>query len=346
MRGEDFRTVAAFTVNAGEEVSFVLTWSQSFRATPLRLDAAKALEQVEAFWSAWSEKFDRSRPWADLELRSLITLKALAHWETGGLVAAGTTSLPEKVGGPRNWDYRYCWLRDAAFTLNALVGAGFVDEATAWRQWLLRAAAGAPNDLQVMYGVAGERRLDEYEIPWLPGYEGAAPVRVGNAAARQLQLDVYGEVIAAFYVARRAELAANEASWALECALLSHLESIWREPDEGIWEVRGGRRQFTHSKVMAWVAFDRGVRSIEEFGLKGPLECWRGVRSAIHDEVCQTRIRRGAQRFRAVFWRGDARRQPSADSPGRLPSARRRESARNGGRDRAQSDARRIGAPL
>ena len=220
-------------------------------------------------------------------MRSLLTLKALAHWETGGIVAAGTTSLPEKLGGTRNWDYRYCWLRDATFTLYALIGAGFLDEAKAWHEWLLRAVAGSPADLQTMYGVAGERRLDEYEIPWLPGYEGAAPVRVGNAAVGQLQLDIYGEVLDAFYLARRAGLADNAATWALELALVSHLETIWREPDEGIWEVRGGRKHFTHSKVMAWVAFDRAVRSIEEFGLEGPLERWRGVRSAIHQEVCE-----------------------------------------------------------
>ena len=191
------------------------------------------------------------------------------------------------MGGPRNWDYRFCWLRDATFTLYALIGAGILDEAKAWHEWLLRAVAGSPNDLQIVYGVAGERRLEEYEIPWLPGYEGAKPVRIGNGAVRQLQLDVYGEVLDAFYVARRAGLSTSDATWALECALLLHLEKIWREPDEGIWEVRGGRRHFTHSKVMAWVAFDRAVRSIEEFGLDGPLERWREVRSAIHAEVCE-----------------------------------------------------------
>ena len=220
-------------------------------------------------------------------MRSLLTLKALAHWETGGLVAAGTTSLPEMIGGPRNWDYRYCWLRDATFTLYALTESGFYNEAKQWHQWLLRATAGSPDDLQIMYGVAGERRLDEYEIPWLPGHADSAPVRVGNAAVGQLQLDVYGEVVDAFYVARRAGLVTSDASWALECALVRHLETIWREPDDGIWEVRGGRKPFTHSKVMAWVAFDRAVRSIEEFGLEGPLERWREVRDAIHQEVCE-----------------------------------------------------------
>ena len=236
-------------------------------------------------------------------LRSLFTLKALAHWETGGIVAAGTTSLPEQPGGPRNWDYRYCWLRDATFTLYALIGAGFVAEADAWRQWLLRAVAGAPNDLQIMYGVAGERRLDEYEVPWLPGYEGAKPVRIGNAAVGQLQLDVYGEVLDAFYVARRAGLAASDASWALECALLDHLETIWRAPDEGIWEVRGGRKHFTHSKVMAWVAFDRGVRSIEEFGWRGPLDRWRARSRDDPRGSVRTGVRRKAEHFRAIFRR-------------------------------------------
>ncbi|THD43531.1 MAG: glycoside hydrolase family 15 protein [Bradyrhizobium sp.] len=287
MRGENMRTVGTFTIAAGEELCFVLTWSPSYRPIPPRIDAAKTLEHVEKFWSGWATKFDRSHPWADAELRSLLTLKALSHWETGGIVAAGTTSLPEKLGGPRNWDYRYCWLRDATFTLYALIGAGFIEEAEAWREWLLRATAGTPNDLQIMYGLGGERRLDEYEVLWLPGYEGAQPVRIGNAAAKQLQLDVYGEVLDAFYVGRKAGLAASGASWALECALLAHLETIWREPDDGIWEMRGGRKLFTHSRVMAWVAFDRGVRSVEEFGLEGPLERWRDLRSQIHGEVCE-----------------------------------------------------------
>ena len=286
-RGEGYRTLSEFTVAAGEEVSFVLTWSLSYRAPPARLDPMQTLKQVEAFWSDWAATFERAQPWSDAVLRSLLTLKALAHWETGGIVAAGTTSLPERLGGARNWDYRYCWLRDAAFTLYALIGAGFYGEAKAWHQWLLRAAAGAPDDLQIMYGVAGERRLDEYEIPWLAGYEGAKPVRIGNAAVGQLQLDVYGEVVAAFYAARRAGLATSDASWALELALVTHLEAIWRQPDDGIWEVRGGRQHFTHSKVMAWVAFDRAVRTIEEFGLEGPLDRWREIRTAIHQEVCE-----------------------------------------------------------
>jgi GH15 family glucan-1,4-alpha-glucosidase len=289
-RGEGFRTIGDFTVREGEEASFVLNWTPSFRAVPPPLseeELAAARKQVTSFWTGWAAAYKPAEPWGDAVLRSLLTLKALAHWETGGIVAAGTTSLPEKIGGPRNWDYRYCWLRDATFTLYALIGAGILDEAKAWYDWLQRAVAGAPDDLQILYGVAGERRLEEYVITWLPGYEAAAPVRIGNGAAKQLQLDVYGEVLDTFYVARRAGLCTSEATWELERALMSHLEKIWRDPDEGIWEVRGGPRHFTHSKVMAWVAFDRAVRSIEDFGLEGPLERWREIRSAIHREVCE-----------------------------------------------------------
>ena len=285
-RGEDFNTLADFTLRAGQEASFVLTWSASYRRTPPPIVAATAHERVKSFWNGWAAAFEDGHCAKEAVLRSLLTLKALAHWETGGIVAAGTTSLPEKRGGSRNWDYRYCWLRDATFTLLALIGSGFLGEARAWHQWLHRAVAGSPDDVQTMYGVAGERRLPEHEVPWLPGYEGSSPVRIGNAAVGQLQLDVYGEVLDAFYVARRAGLAASDDTWDLEFAFVSHLEKIWREPDEGIWEVRGGRKQFTHSKVMAWVAFDRAVRSIEEFGVEGPLERWRAVRAEIHDLVC------------------------------------------------------------
>jgi len=290
MRGEGLRTVGEFTLREGEEASFVLNWSSSYRAALPPLSAeelAQARKQVHSFWTGWAGAFKPADSWGDPVLRSLLTLKALAHWETGGIVAAPTTSLPEQLGGPRNWDYRFCWLRDATFTLYALIGAGILDEAKAWHEWLLRAVAGSPDDLQIVYGVAGDRRLQEYELPWLPGYENSAPVRIGNGAVKQLQLDVYGEVLDAFYVARKAGLATSDATWAMECSLLLHLEQIWREPDEGIWEVRGGRRHFTHSKVMAWVAFDRAVRSIEEFGLDGPVDRWREVRSAIHETVCK-----------------------------------------------------------
>jgi GH15 family glucan-1,4-alpha-glucosidase len=285
LRGEDMRTVGEFEVKAGQEVSFVLTWTPSYKADPERVSAVNALQEVHSFWSAWAATFKPAGEWSDAVLRSLLTLKALSHWETGGIVAAATTSLPEQLGGSRNWDYRFCWLRDATFTLFSLMEVGFLEEATAWRNWLLRAAAGSPDQLQIMYGIAGERRLDEYEVPWLAGYEGATPVRIGNAAAGQTQLDVYGEVIDALYVGRRTGLAADASGWALECALVTHLETIWDQPDDGIWEVRGGRRHFTHSKVMAWVAFDRAVRSAEEFGLDAPLDRWRAMRDRIHDEV-------------------------------------------------------------
>ncbi len=286
LRGANFRTVGEFDVVAGDEVAFTLSWTPSYRPAPAPFRATDALTDVESFWTNWTARFERAGEWSETVLRSLLTLKALSHRETGGIVAAGTTSLPEKIGGARNWDYRFCWLRDATFTLYALIGAGFLDEARAWRRWLLRAVAGSPDDLQIMYGVAGERRLVEYEVPWLSGYEKSAPVRIGNAAAGQIQLDVYGEVLDALYVARRAGLSANDASWALEYALIEHLETIWDQPDDGIWEVRGGRKHFTHSKVMAWVAFDRAVRSSEEFGLVAPLERWRAVRDKIHQQVC------------------------------------------------------------
>ena len=286
LRGEDMRTVGEFQVEAGQEVRFVLTWTPSYKADPEPVSATRALKQAETFWADWAAAFKPKGEWADAVMRSLLTLKGLSHWETGGIVAAATTSLPEQLGGTRNWDYRFCWLRDVTFTLYALMEAGFLEEAKAWRHWLLRAAAGSPAQLQIMYGIAGERRIDEYEVPWLTGYEGAAPVRIGNAAAGQIQLDVYGEVLDALYVGRRDGLAADASGWTLECALVSHLETIWEQPDNGIWEVRGGPRHFTHSKVMAWVAFDRAVRSAEEFGLDAPLDRWRAARDRIHDQVC------------------------------------------------------------
>ena len=287
LHGEGLRTVGDFEVAQGEELAFTLTWQASWREDLPAPDAADALVQVVSKWQAWSSRLPQGDEVSEAMRRSLVTLKALAHWQTGGIVAAATTSLPEKIGGVRNWDYRFCWLRDATFTLYALLELGFVDEAEAWRAWLVRAVAGSPEDLQIMYGVAGERRLDEYEVPWLPGYENSAPVRIGNAAAGQVQLDVYGEVLDALYVARKAGLAYDERSWAVECAMVRHLETIWDQPDDGIWEVRGGRRHFTHSKVMAWVAFDRVVRSATEFGLEGPVEHWCRVRDAIHDQVCE-----------------------------------------------------------
>jgi GH15 family glucan-1,4-alpha-glucosidase len=286
LRGANLKTIGEFDVVAGDEVAFTLSWSPSYHSLPPPFRATDALAEVELFWSNWAAPIKRVGEWSQTVVRSLLTLKALSHRETGGIVAAGTTSLPEKIGGTRNWDYRFCWLRDATFTLYALLEAGFLGEAKAWRLWLLRAVAGSPDDLQIMYGVAGERRLVEYEVPWLSGYQKSAPVRIGNAAAGQVQLDVYGEVLDTLYVARRAGVAANDASWGLECALVEHLETIWDQPDDGIWEVRGGRKHFTHSKVMAWVAFDRAVRSSEEFGLEAPLGHWRLIRDRIHKRVC------------------------------------------------------------
>ncbi len=289
LHGENMRTVAEFIVGEGQEVPFVLTWSLSYHPTPPNSVARDTITEATEGWSQWAKAFkpEGCGEWAEAVLRSVVTLRALSHRETGGIVAAATTSLPEQLGGPRNWDYRFCWLRDATITLYALMNAGFTEEAGRWRRWLLRAIAGEPSQMQIMYGVAGERRLTEYEIPWLRGYEGAGPVRIGNAASGQLQLDVYGEVLDALYQARRMGLAESGAGWALERTLIEHLETIWEQPDDGIWEVRGGRKHFTHSKAMVWVAFDRGVRSIEEFGLDGPLDRWRELRERVHDQVCE-----------------------------------------------------------
>jgi GH15 family glucan-1,4-alpha-glucosidase len=283
---KDMRSIAVFSVEAGEHFDFVLSWSNSFRAVPPALDFDAALHAVAESWSNWAARFPGVGEWSDIVLRSLITLKALTHYETGGIVAAPTTSLPEQLGGNRNWDYRYCWLRDATLTLYALLESNFVEEACAWQGWLLRAIAGSPAQLQIMYGVAGERRLDEWEIPWLPGYEGAAPVRIGNAASGQVQLDVYGEVMDALYFGRQKGLTADADMWGVQRAMIEHLQQIWDQPDDGIWEVRGGRQHFTHSKVMAWVAIDRAIRTAEEFNLEAPFEEWRALRDTIHAQVC------------------------------------------------------------
>jgi len=287
VRGENMKTVAEFEVGARERFSFALNYHPSFEPAPRRLDVRKALAQTGKAWRAWASKCKYRGRWEAAVQRSLVTLKALTYGPTGGIVAAPTTSLPEKRGGVRNWDYRYCWIRDATFTLNALLLAGLVDEALAWREWLLRAAAGSPQDLQTLYSVTGERRLDEYEIPWLPGYGRSSPVRVGNAASRQFQLDVYGEVMDMLHLARIAGLPDDPAAWNIQRAFLEFLESHWQHPDEGIWETRGPPMHFTHSKVMAWVAFDRAVKDAEAFGLEGPVERWRAVRDAIHADVCE-----------------------------------------------------------
>ncbi|MBR1191997.1 glycoside hydrolase family 15 protein [Bradyrhizobium sp. AUGA SZCCT0160] len=286
-RGEDLTTVAEFEVGEGDTVPFVLTYGPSHLAVPGPIDAAVALQETEAFWSEWSARCSYEGEHRDLVMRSLITLKALTYAPTGGIVAAPTTSLPEKLGGLRNWDYRFCWLRDATFTLLALMNSGYTEEALAWHNWLLRAVAGSPANMQIMYGIMGERRLLEWEAGWLPGYEGAQPVRVGNAAYAQLQLDVYGELIDAFHQWRIAKLDLYEGSWALECTVLEHLATQWDQPDHGIWERRGDGKHYVSSKVMTWVAFDRGIKSVEKFGFKAPLEKWRRLRDIIHRDVCE-----------------------------------------------------------
>jgi carbohydrate kinase (thermoresistant glucokinase family) len=286
LQGRNFATIAEFDIAEGEYVPFVLTHGLSHLPTPPPIDGKAALQETESFWRGWSGRCSHAGPWREEVKRSLLTLKALTYAETGGIIAAPTTSLPEQLGGERNWDYRYCWLRDATFTLMALVSAGYRDEARAWGQWLRRTVAGSPHQLQIMYGLSGERQLIEWEVPWLPGYRGAAPVRVGNAASAQLQLDVYGELIDAIYQGRALGLAPVGSGWALQQKLIEHLHQIWEHPDEGIWEVRGGRRHFTFSKIMAWVALDRTVRDAERFNFQAPLEAWRKVRDRMHATIC------------------------------------------------------------
>ena len=297
LENRDMKTRAQFEVAAGETFSFVLTHGPSHLEVPAPVDAHAALAATESFWRQWARRCRLSGPWEGQVRRSLITLKALTYAPTGGMVAAPTTSLPERLGGVRNWDYRYCWLRDATLTLLAFLDAGFHEEARSWREWLVRAVAGSPDQMQIMYGIAGERRLAEWEIGWLPGYERSAPVRVGNAAASQLQLDVYGELIDALYQACKAGLARDDVAWGLQLALLEHLERAWVDPDAGIWEVRGPPRHFTYSKVMAWVAFDRAVKMVEGLGLPGPVERWRELRDRIHRDVCE----RGYSERRGAF---------------------------------------------
>ena len=287
LRGEDMKTLSEFTVTEGERVPFSLAYAPSHQRIPPARDPHTALARTENHWLEWSARGTVEGRWAGPIRRSLITLRALAYEPTGGIVAAPTTSLPEQLGGTRNWDYRYCWLRDATITLLAMMRGGYYDEARAWRSWLGRVMAGAPDQLQIMYGIGGERRLPESEVDWLPGYQGAKPVRIGNNAVGQRQLDVYGEVMNALHLARVGGLQADNTAWSVQCAMLKHLTTIWREPDEGIWETRGGQQHFTFSKVMAWVAFDRAIRSAEMFKLDGPLDEWRETRDAIHAEVCE-----------------------------------------------------------
>ena len=286
LQGENFTTVGEFIVGEGDRVPFVLSYGASHLPEPEAFAADAALNDTETFWQEWSRKGSVHGPWKDAVTRSLITLKALTYGPTGGIVAAPTTSLPERIGGPRNWDYRYCWVRDATLTLLALMNAGYYEEAQCWRDWLTRAVAGRPEQLEIMYGVAGERRLTEWEVPWLPGYENSSPVRIGNAAHSQLQLDVFGEVMDTLHQGRRGGLPASEAGWDVQIALLRHLADIWPRPDHGIWEVRSEPMHFTYSKAMAWVAFDRTLKSAEMFGLPGPVERWRALCGEIHADVC------------------------------------------------------------
>ena len=297
LRGERLATVAEFAVEKGDRIPFVLTHFPSHEEAPAALDPVAALEETEREWRAWSDRSSYEGRWAEAVGTSLRVLKALTYAPTGGMVAAVTTSLPEGPGQERNWDYRFCWLRDATFTLYALLVAGYRDEASAWREWLLRAAAGSPQDLQSLYGVAGERDLPERTLDWLDGYAGSRPVRVGNAASKQLQLDVYGEMMVSFHVARTAGLEADGAAWSLQRVLLEFLESNWSSPDNGIWEVRGARQHFTHSKVMAWVAFDRAIKAVARTGREGPVQRWRELRRRIHAEVCK----RGYDPVRQTF---------------------------------------------
>jgi GH15 family glucan-1,4-alpha-glucosidase len=302
-RGEDLTTVADFTVAKGDRVPFVLTWFPSHEEQPRAINPEHALRDTTKYWKHWSEKCETHGEWHEAVVRSLITLKGLTYAPTGGIVAALTTSLPEEIGGVRNWDYRICWLRDATYTLYALMNAGYLDEARAWREWLLRAVAGSAAQMQIMYGVHGERRLNEYEIPWLAGYENSKPVRVGNAASEQFQLDVYGEVLAAMYVAHRAGIETSDEDWRLQVALMKFLETKWREPDEGIWEVRGGRKQFTHSKMMAWLAFDRAVKLVERCDCAAVEhhERWKKIRDEIHAQVCERGYNAKKKAFTQVY---------------------------------------------
>jgi len=285
--GENLTTVAEFTVSAGEKVPFVATWYPSHKYPPAKIDAEQLVKFAEDWWGDWSSRCTYSGLYRDAVMRSLITLKALTYAPTGGIVAAATTSLPEQLGGPRNWDYRFCWLRDATFTLDALLIAGYHEEAKAWRDWLLRAVAGTPSQIQIMYGVKGNRRLTELELPWLAGYEKSPPVRIGNAASSQFQLDVYGEVLDMMHQCRQAGIKVAPHDWNLVRKLTQFLETAWHEPDEGIWEVRGGPQHFTHSKMMAWVAFDRAIKAVEEFGCGGPADRWRKMRDEVHAQVCR-----------------------------------------------------------
>jgi len=297
VHGEELKTVADFTVEASERVWFTLTYGTSYAPEPAPIDAGQAEKDTENFWLTWTGQLKYEGRYRDIVERSLITLKAMTYRPTGGLVAAITTSLPERIGGVRNWDYRYCWLRDTTFSLLALANAGYYDEASAWQDWLLRALAGSPDQVQIMYGLKGERQLIEWEADWLPGYENSRPVRVGNAASKQVQLDIYGEMLDCFYHAQQSLAAHGEEEFRVLALLLEHLEKIWREPDDGIWETRGGPQQFTYSKMMAWVAFDRAVKLAEELNYEAPVVRWKSVRDKIHQEICNSAYNNEKQSF-------------------------------------------------
>ena len=301
LHGDRQTTVGDTVVRAGDRLPFVLTWYPSHRSPPPAFEAEQAIADTTRWWRSWSGHITYDGPWREPVVRSLITLKALTYGPTGAILAAPTTSLPEQLGGGRNWDYRFCWLRDATFTLQALTVAGLTDEAAQWRDWLLRTAMGNPDQLQVLYGPAGEHRLPELTLDWLDGYEGSRPVRIGNAAARQFQLDIYGEVLDAFHTARVLGLPGDETSWELQMALAGFVEEHWPDPDEGLWEVRGPRRQFTHSKVLAWVALDRMVQGCERFGRPGPVQRWRAVRDRIHADVCRHGFNPARQAFTQYY---------------------------------------------
>jgi GH15 family glucan-1,4-alpha-glucosidase len=297
LKGEGMQTIAMFDVAQGERIAFVLSYSESHLALPEALDAEQALTDTIAFWGKWGERPVDAGPYTDIVRRSLMVLKALTYGPTGGIVAAPTTSLPEFIGGVRNWDYRYCWLRDATLTLYALMNAGYYDEARAWRMWLERAVAGDAAQLQIMYGLAGEPRLEEWIVDALPGYEDSKPVRIGNAAVKQLQLDVYGQITGALHNARVGGLEDDDAIWPFQLRMLEYLETIWREPDQSIWETRDGPQHFTFSKIMVWLAFDRAIKSAEQFHLEGPLDKWRALCRSIHDEICEKSFDAGRNAF-------------------------------------------------
>ncbi len=297
LAGDDWTAVAEFEVAEGEKRPFILTWHPSHLPIQEPIEPFSAIESTVAWWEEWAGRCEYQGRYRKAVIRSLITLKALTYQPTGGMVAAPTTSLPEEIGGVRNWDYRYCWLRDATFALTAMIQSGYREEADAWRQWLIRAVAGKGDEAHIMYGLAGERRLPEVELPWLPGYEGSKPVRIGNGAYDQFQLDIYGEVMASLHLARHHGLCDKGDGWRVERELMARLEKVWPEPDEGIWEVRGGARHFTHSKLMAWLAFDRAVKDADEFGLDGPIERWRVLRDRLHAEICERSFQKDRNAF-------------------------------------------------